>query len=370
MEPDDRDPDNVVIFVRPPHEIGLPAREIYNDTDTVTEYTEVVKEVLGNFDDNKPKDIAGDVVGFETKIANATPNREILQDVTNYYNPLSTKETQSLLPEVSFSGIFSKFAPSDFKAGRLIVVSPSYIKSLSAILDETPRETVQMFLKWKIIQKYVAMVEDPKVEALRKLNNKLSGKDPDANEERWRICVNALDSSLGWILSRFFVLDAFSKSSKELGDQIVSDIRERFVFTLAQKSWMSPEVRKLVIEKVENIIQKIGYPTESPNVMDAAEITKYYEPLKISNETYFENMLAAAKFDLHDEWSQLGKPSDHNRWVMTASTINAYYNPSGNEIVFPAGIMQPPVFYGSSAPLYLAYGSFGAVAGHELTHGM
>lgn len=368
MKADDRDPDNVAIFVSSPEQIGLPARETYNNTEMVTEYTAVVKEVLGSFSDKKSKDDAADVVEFEKQIANASPDSETTHDVTRYYNPQSIKETQSSLPEISLSDIISKFAPSGYKSDRLIVISPSYMKSLSQILSKTSRETVRMYLRWKIIQKYVDRVEDPKVEPLRKLNNKFAGRA--TSEERWRTCVRALDSSLGWILSRFFVLETFPKSSKELGDQVVTDIMDRFKVTLTVTAWMSPEVRKLAIEKVENIDQKIGYPTKSPNVMDAAEVKKYYQSLKISKDNYFENMLAAAKFDLHDEWSQLGKPTDHGRWAMTASTVNAYYNPTANELVFLAGIMQPPAFYGASVPLYLTYGSFGAVAGHELTHGM
>lgn len=367
MKPDDRDPDNVAIFVSSPEQIGLPARETYNSTETVTQYTAVVKEVLGSFSDKKSKGVAADVVDFEKQIADASPDSETIHDVTRYYNPQSIKETQSLLPEISFSDIISKFAPSSYKGDRLIVISPSYMKSLSRILRKAPRETVRMYLRWKTIQKYVDRVEDPKVEPLRKLNNKFAGRD--TSEERWRTCVQALDSSLGWILSRFFVLDAFPKSSKELGDQVVADIMERFKLTLTETAWMSPKVRELAIEKVKNIDQKIGYPTKSPNVLDAAEVNKYYKSLEISKDTYFENMQAAARFDLDDEWSQLGKPTDHDRWVMTASTINAYYNPTANELVFLAGIMQPPAFYGSSVPLYLTYGSFGAVAGHELTHG-
>lgn len=335
----------------------------------VAEYTEVAKKVLGDFGNSEPTDLVDDVVKFETELANVTPDTESQQNVTKYYNPLSVNETQSLLPEISFAEITSNFAPAGYKANRLIVMSPSYMKSLSEILSQTPRETVQVFLKWKIIQSWVNVIEDPKVEALRRFNNKVAGKEPDAKEDRWRTCVKRLDNSLDWILSRFYILDAFSTGSKELGDKIVTDMRERFVFTLAQTSWMSQDVRKQAIEKVENLVQKIGYPTKSPNIMDAAEVNKYYESLKISNEIFFENTLAAVKFDFNRKWSQLGKPTDRAKWEMTTPTVNAYYSPSGNEIVFPAGIMQSPVFYGSSAPLYLAYGSFGAVSGHELSHG-
>ncbi|KAE8377252.1 hypothetical protein BDV26DRAFT_217002 [Aspergillus bertholletiae] len=369
VAPDDRDPDSVAIFVNPLSEIGLPAREYYNNTEIVKEYTTVVEKVLGEFAaSSRTEHRLRDVVAFERKIADVTPDTQSQEDVTKSYNPRTIEETQSLLPQLSMSDIISVLAPSDYRSDRLIVGSPSYMKALSSILNDTPREIVHLYFNWKIIQTYADEIEDAKIQPLREFNNRLAGKDPQATEERWRKCIRSLDNSLGWTLSRFYVLDSFSEASKELGDQIVSDIKERFVYTLRQTSWMPSEVRDLAIKKVGNIVQKIGYPTKSPNVMDPGDVEKYYQHLKVSKETFFENAVAAAKFDLHNEWSKLGKPTDRNEWGMTAPTVNAYYNPPGNEIVFPAGIMQPPAFYGPSAPLYLAYGAFGAVSGHELSH--
>ncbi|KAL4992536.1 hypothetical protein BDW68DRAFT_149107 [Aspergillus falconensis] len=368
VSPDDRDPDNVVIFLTPLRKIGLPAREYYNDTQTVSDYTAVVENVLGQFVVSKENQFSKDVVAFELALANVTPTTQVQEDVTQYYNPRSIKETESLLPQILISDFISDLAPSDYETDRLIVGSPSYMKSLSKILADTSRETIQYFFKWKIIQAYSEHIESTEIEPLREFNNAIAGKDPQAKKDRWRKCITTVDGDLGWILSRFYVLEAFSEESKKLGDQIVSDIKERFVFTLDQTNWMSPEVRKLGIQKVGNIVQKIGYPTKSPNVMDPADIEKYYESLSISNDTYFENGLAVSRFMVEKEWSELGKPTNRNQWGMTAPTVNAYYNPPGNEIVFPAGIMQPPVFYGNDAPLYLSYGAFGAVSGHELSH--
>lgn len=377
MKPDDRDPDSVAIFVTPLREIGLPTREYYNNSKTVEDYTSVVQQVLGNFEPSLSshgtsgyRRLAKNLVLFETKLANATPDTQAQEDVTQYYNPLSLEETHSLMPEISFADIISTLGPKDFKADRLIIGSPSYMKDLSAILKETPREIVQAFLKWKAIQAYSSAIEDPKIAPLREFDNRLAGKDPQATEERWRKCIGVMDERIGWILSRFYVLDAFPEESKKLGDQIVSDIKERFLYVLDQTKWMSAEVRNLGKEKVANIIQKIGYPTKSPNLMDAGDVKNYYRELKVSNETFFENTLAMAQFRAKQRWSQLGKPTNRDEWGMTASTVNAYYNPPGNEIVFPAGIMQAPIFYGPRAPLYLAYGAFGAISGHELSHGM
>ncbi|KAJ5499849.1 Peptidase M13 neprilysin [Penicillium expansum] len=368
VTPDDRDPDNVVIMISPPREIGLPAREYYNNTKTVADYTSVLKQVVRGLAGDGFDKIAEDVVAFEKKLADVTPDTQTQEDVTKYYNPLTVKETEALIPEISFADIISSLAPHDYKGDRLIVGSPSYMKALSVLLKDTPRETILLFLQWKLIQAFADVIEDASIEPLRRFENELAGKEPQAKEERWRKCLGHLDEGLEWSLSRFYVLDAFSEDSKKLGDQIVSDIKERFIFTLDQTSWMSPDVRKLGIEKVGNIIQKIGFPTKSPNVLDPEDVNKFYRELELSRDTYFENEVAVARFQLRGEWSKLGKPTNRDEWGMSAPTVNAYYNPPGNEIVFPAGIMQPPAFYGPSAPLYLAYGAFGAVSGHELSH--
>jgi endothelin-converting enzyme len=121
------------------------------------------------------------------------------------------------------------------------------------------------------------------------------------------------------------------------------------------------------IEKVHNIVQKIGYPTQSPDIMDPGSLADFYETVNVTVDTFFENALSMRTFEIEYEWQSLGKPTDRNKWGMTVPTVNAYYNPPGNEIVFPAGIMQFPVF-GVNAPAYLSYGAFGSVAGHELSH--
>lgn len=145
-------------------------------------------------------------------------------------------------------------------------------------------------------------------------------------------------------------------------------VLDRFIAKLNALDWMSKDVRKFGVEKVHNIEQKIGYPTKSPNIRDPEELKSYYGNVNISSSTYFQNALSMTESEVNKGWSQAGKPTNKDEWGMTASTVNAYYNPPGNEIVFPAGIMQSPVFYDPSIPQYLSYGAFGSVAGHELSH--
>ena len=387
-QPDDRNPDAIVITVRPVSAIGLPNKEYYNNPKTLSEYREMADTVMSNIlgpdfgnasttwhrgpstSKVKSGELVNGFVDFESQIAAITPAQEDQEDVTKYYNPKSIAETRALLPQISFESLISSQAPTGFKPNFLIVAFPKYMKELSDILSSTPKEVIQNFFLWKIVQGYASKIEDPAVESLRRFENTLRGKEPDAKEDRWRTCINYVDSGMGWILSEFFVKSAFSEDSKKFGDRIVSDIKDSFVDTLGNAGWMTKEVQDLGIEKVHNIVQKIGYPTASPDIMDPEALKKFYDPLTISRSAFFENTVKIAKFDTTREWSRLGKPTDRDEWYMTTPTVNAYYSPPGNEIVFPAGIMQSPVFYAPSVPQYLSYGAFGSVSGHELSHGV
>ena len=382
---DDRDPDTNVIFLNAPRSPGLPSREYYKDKEVVESYGKVIGQVLeGLVHEAYPNmtlmetengwfstvsgEIVQNVIDFETKLAKVTPSTEDAEDVTKSYNPKSIIEVQFLLPQISIPLLLSKQAPSDFTPEKLIIGSPDYLKGLSTAIQDTSPETIKVYLVWKVVQTFAYRVESVAVKPLIEFNNILQGKDPQATEERWRFCVRDANRGLGWILSKFFVEKAFSKEAKRFGDTIVSDIKDEFISKLDSADWMSPEVRELGIEKVHNIVQKIGYPTKSPDVRNSTAIREYYSPVTIEPDTFFQNWLSINRFSNREMWSSLGKPVDRDEWGMTASTVNAYYNPAGNEIVFPAGIMQAPVFYDPSIPQYLSYGAFGSVSGHELSH--
>ncbi len=308
------------------------------------------------------------IVVLESKLAKATPDAEEADDVTKYYNPFTLDETEALLPQISIQYLISTLAPSDYSPGKFIIGSPSYLGTVSSVLQDTSVEILQAYFVWKTVQTFAYKIEDDALKPLLRFNNELQGKDSDASEERWRTCIKVADNGLGWILSKFFVEKAFSEEAKQFGDRIIYDIKDQFIKKLKGADWMSKDVRKLGIEKVHNIIQKIGYPTKSPDIRDSSALNYYYQDVNISSTTFFKNALSIAKFDVKQEWSALGKPTNRDEWGMTADTVNAYYNPAGNEIVFPAGIMQNPVFYDPSVPQYLSYGAFGSVSGHELSH--
>ncbi|KAI5207661.1 endothelin-converting enzyme [Aureobasidium subglaciale] len=382
---DDKDPDVNIVMVGAPYSFGLPSKQYYERAEIVESYKETIGLVLEallkearpgvlpfSSDEDEElttlsKDLVDSLVALEKSMADVAPDPEDAADVTKYYNPRTLKETEAYNSEISVKHILNTFA-SDYTPSKIIVSSPEYLQELSKILKSSSRKTIKAYLVWKVVQSWAGAVEDSAVQPLLRFRNKLQGKAPDVKQERWRTCVSTVGNDLEWIMSRFFVERAFSKEAKDLGDQIILDIKDEFTVKLNESEWMTESVRQLAIEKVHLIRQKIGYPTQSPDITNAGELQEYYSNISISATTYFENKLSVVRHDVRESWSQAGKPVDKDEWGMSAQTVNAYYNPPGNEIVFPAGIMQAPVFYDPSIPSYLSYGAFGAVAGHELSH--
>ncbi|EXJ93893.1 hypothetical protein A1O1_02286 [Capronia coronata CBS 617.96] len=366
---DDKDPDTVIVSVSAPYRIGLPAKEHYEDEKIVKRYEEVVSQVFSalKLGTTHGSVTAHSLVEFEKKLAAASPDAEDRDDVTKYYNPMSLTDADSLVPQLNLSNILKNLVPSGYNLDRVIVMAPEYLKDLAKLLDETSEDTLRSYFLWKAIQSYAGYIEADAVTPYRQFSNELQGKDPDSKPERWRTCVGHVDDGLGWLLSRFFVEKAFSAKAKDFGDQIVSDIKDQFIKKLKSTEWMEPEVVDLAIRKVHNIVQKIGYPDKSPNIMDPETLFKYYERVNINSSAFFENAVSMTQLEVAREWAALGKPVDRDQWDMTVPTVNAYYNPPGNEIVFPAGIMQFPVF-DVNVPDYVSYGAFGSVSGHELSH--
>ncbi|KAH6622032.1 peptidase family M13 [Boeremia exigua] len=364
---DDRDPDTVVVSVAAPYSFGLPSKERYEDDKLVEKYRSVTVKVLAALYPDAKEESFSKIIDFEKKLAAASPSTEDREDVTKYYNPMSLDSANKLAPEVDLRGLLHDLAPKDVSVDRIIVMAPEYQSKLSSILNETDSEVVMNYFVWKAVQSFSGYIDAEEVKPYRRFLNELAGKDPDSTPERWRTCVGHVDGGVGWILSRFFIEKAFSAEAKKFGDTIITDIKTEFAKKLQATKWMDKSTTKQAVNKVHNIIQKIGYPTESPNIMDPPSLENYYHSVNVSSDAFLQNALSMLRFAIDDEWSALGKPVDRDQWGMTASTVNAYYNPPGNEIVFPAGIMQFPVF-DVNVPAYMSYGAFGSVAGHELSH--
>ncbi|KAH7025254.1 endothelin-converting enzyme [Microdochium trichocladiopsis] len=367
---DDKDPELLIVQAFPDG-ITLPSPEYYKDKDTLASYQKLLEEVFSTLLPHETwkksaSVLAKAVVELEVKIAEITPPPEDLQDVTKYYNIEKIDKVGELGPALRLDKTVRALAPKDYKDSSMLLAFPEFLTKTSNLIADTPKRVLQSYFIWKVIYSYASAIEAPEVKPISRFNNVLSGRDPETKTERWKTCLRHVDGTIGWILSRFYIEAAFSEEAKKFGDEIITDIKHQFISKLNGLSWMDESVKELAVNKVKNIDQKIGYPTKPPNIMEPPALRDYYKDLPIS-DSFFKNTLSSAKWSSDKSWSSLGKPVDHNEWGMQADIINAYYNPVGNEIVFPAGIMQFPVF-DVDLPSYLSYGAFASVAGHELSH--
>ncbi|KAI0541706.1 peptidase family M13 [Xylaria digitata] len=367
---DDKNPD-VVIVQAMPAGYNLPSPQYYGDDDTVKQYQAMLEQIFSSLlpTATARKDatkLAQSVVELEKKIAALTPPPEDRQDVTKYYNIVDVAEVGKIGPALGLDNVVKGLALAEHTPDTMLLAFPEFLRNVSQIVSETPKSTIQTFLIWNLIVSYSSYVEAAEVEPLNRFNNILAGRDPETKSERWKTCLSYVDGTIGWILSRFYIEATFSETAKNYGDQIILDIKQQFTTRLGDLDWMDDSVKKLATNKVHNIDQKTGYPTKSPNIMNPDALRDYYKGLVIT-DSFFNNSLSSNKFSANQTWSALGKPVDRGEWGMQADIVNAYYNPAGNEIVFPAGIMQFPVF-SVDLPDYVSYGAFASVAGHELSH--
>ncbi|KAI0200603.1 peptidase family M13 [Astrocystis sublimbata] len=367
---DDKNPD-VVIVQASPAGLSLPSPEYYQDNQTVKQYQEMLGQVFSSLlpttsSRKSATKLANSVIELEKKIAALTPPPEDSQDVTKYYNIVKLDDVAKIAPTLRLDKVVRGLSPANYTTDTMMLAFPEFLGNVSQILAQTPKSTIQSFLIWQMISYFSSYVEAPEVEPIHRFNNVLGGRDPETKSERWKTCLGYVDGTVGWILSRFYIEATFSEAAKKYGDQIIMDIKQQFTTKLGDLDWMDDSVKKLAANKVHNIDQKIGYPTKSPDILNPDSLRDYYHGLVIT-DSHFNNSVSVKKFVANQTWSALGKPVDRGEWGMQADIVNAYYNPAGNEIVFPAGIMQFPVF-SVDLPGYVSYGAFASVAGHELSH--
>ncbi|KAN0123833.1 metallo peptidase [Russula decolorans] len=325
--------------------------------------------------DDDPKDcpknattLAEEVVKFERKLAQASLDLDILyQDPLYTYNKVPISNITETITQVNFPDYFATFTPRNYP-NEVVVTYPAYPRSLTSILNKTETDVLEAYLVTR-----AALILAPRLgtsteswKAVRHLQEVLQGIKPGAVSDRAEYCVDSVDQALGFATGRYFVNETFAGDSKEKGTKVITDIVNAFKKSLSSISWMDKESATAAAGKADAIRVKVGYPV-SPDTQSAESLLRYYALVEISKFNYFKNMLSASSSDTYKQWQQLGKRRDLDGWEMTPATVNAYFNPPANEIVFPAGILRPP-FFSKDWPGYLKYGAFGQVASHELTH--
>jgi len=343
--------------------LGLPERDYYLRSGEAAEKTrqEYVQHItnmlklLGEADTAAASD-AKKIMELETALANVSMDITSQRDPKNVYHPMTVAELAGLTPGIGWTKFFEDTgAPA---VSELNVANPDFFKGLNALIESTDLETIKTYLRWQLIHSTPGEVlpTDLDKEQFNFFGHTLRGQPQQ--RDRWKRCVAATDGAVGEALGEVYVKSYFSAESKQRTVQMVHDIEDAMDKEIGTLTWMSPATKVKAREKLHMVADKIGYPDH----------WRDYSSLKIVRGDALGNVVRAAEFENHRQLTKIGKPVDRGEWGMTPPTVDAYYNPSMNDINFPAGILQSP-FFDPGATDAENYGHVGGVVGHELTHG-
>jgi len=294
------------------------------------------------------------VFRMETDLAKASLDNVALRDPKATDHKTSIADLQKMTPHFDWTAYF---AATHIPPEALNVDQPAFMAEVDRQLRETPLADWKTYLKWQLLHAAADSLSAPFVEeSFNFYGRYLSGATE--MKPRWKRCAESEDQLLGEALGQAYVKKYFPPEAKKRTQEMVQNLLLAMKQTIQGLEWMSPETKKKALEKLATFNVKVGYPDK----------WKDYSHVPISRDSYFDDVVAASRFNVDDDRAQIGKPVDRGRWGMTPPTSNAYYNAQLNEIVFPAGILQPPAF-DMNAVDAVNYGSIGVVIGHEISHG-
>jgi putative endopeptidase len=341
--------------------LGLPDRDYYLKDDAKfkqirDEYVAHVARMFELLGDSKGKAAAEakTVMDMETSLAKASMPRTEQRQPTNIYHPMLLKQLDETTPPFSWQAYFADIGHPEIKSINLAM--PEFFKTAMGELKSRPLDDWKVYLRWHLIDAFAPYLSKPFVDENFAMRSALTGAKE--NLPRWQRVVNAEDGALGFAIGKLYVKEKFPPSSKKAVLDILHGIRGALMTDLKTLAWMTPATRKAAQAKLNQMGQRIGYPDK----------WRDYSKLTVVRGPYVVNIIAANKFLNDRDLNKIGKPVDKDEWGMTPQTVNAYYDPSMNNINFPAGILQPP-FFDPKAPAAVNYGALGFVMGHEMTHG-
>lgn len=342
--------------------LSLPDRDYYLKTDAKSAsirgayLTHVAKlfVLAGETPANASLD-AQTVMRMETALATASLTRVEERDPEATYNRRTPAQLATMAPDLDWKAFYTamRLAPNT----PVTVEAPKFLTAVDSMLRNTSVADWKTYFRWNMIRSTAPLLSKAFVDEDFAFNQVLSG----AKEQlpRYKKCLTATDGMMGEALGKAYVDKYFTPAAKASALQMVHNLQDAFHDRLATRTWMSDSTRQGAYSKLNAFMDKIGYPDKWQD----------YTSLDVRpNNSWFDNVVAARYFSNDDDLKKIGKPVDRTKWGMTPPTVNAYYNPAMNEIVFPAGILQPP-FFDPKADDAVNYGGIGAVIGHEMTHG-
>ena len=342
--------------------LGLPDRDYYTKTDDKSkqireQYQEHIAKMFGLVGDDAAKSAveAKTILDLETRLAEASLTNVERRDPEKTYHKMSRPELQTLTPNWSWDAYFQQIGYTTIDS--VDVSAPKFFETISREMKEIPVGDWQIYLRWHLLNSAAPWLSQPFVDE----DFNFKGRVLQGTKEllpRWKRCVSATDRQLGEALGQIYVEKYFPPRAKARAEEIVGHLVDALRDDLRTLSWMGPATRQQALAKLSKFTRKIGYPDK----------WRDYTAYRVDRTSYAANQMRGGEFAFQRDLNKIGKPVDRAEWQMTPPTVNAYYDAEMNEIVFPAGILQPP-FFDPDADDASNYGGMGAVIGHEMTHG-
>jgi putative endopeptidase len=342
--------------------LGLPDRDYYLSEDdrfkTIRgQYVDHVAKMLAlaGEDPTAARAAADRVLAIERRLAEATLPRVEMRKPENVYHITTLADLATLAPNIDWAAYLRD---ANVSVATINVTQPNYIKAASQALSDIPLDDWKAYLRWKVID--TAAPALPRAFEYEDFNfNQRILSGTQQQQERWKRCVRATDQSIGQLLGQEYVRRNFTPEAKAKMNQLIENLIAALREDIPTLTWMGPQTKANALAKLNAFQRRIGYPDKWID----------YTSLTVSRDSYLKNLMATARFSRGRNLGRIGKPDDPNEWgFFTPPTVNAGYNPTQNNITFPAGILQPP-FYDPNADDAYNYGGIGTVIGHEMTHG-
>ena len=342
--------------------LGMPDRDYYTKTDEASkklrdQYVDHVAKMLTIL--GEPAATAADharkILSLETKLAEASRTRVQLRDPQKNYNKMPLSQLQNLTPDWKWIDYFKDI--SLLEPPNINVHQPEFFKTADNVFKSTSIEDWKAYLRWHLINATAGELSKDFVDEDFNFNQRVLHGTQQI-KPRWKRVIASTDEAIGEALGKLYVAFDFPPQAKARALELVNNLKEALSDRIKTLEWMDQPTKQEALKKLAAMRVKIGYPDKWLD----------YSLLRVDRGPFVLNAMRAAKFETTRELNKIGKPVDPTEWGMTPPTVNAYYNPNMNEIVFPAGILQPPFFY-ANADDAINYGGIGAVIGHEMTHG-
>ena len=300
------------------------------------------------------EELAKMVMGLETRLATAQMDKLMMRDPYATFHKMSVEEANKAVKGFDFGKYFGDMGA---EVKKFNLAQPEYMNEVAKILASENMETVKAYYAWNVINTAAGYLNDEFVQANFDFFGTTISGIPQM-KPRWKRVTGTLNGAMGEALGQLYVEKYFPAEAKARMETLVANLQEAFAKRIEAATWMSDTTKQIALEKLHAIYVKIGYPNK----------WRDYSTLKIEDDSYFANIIRSNEFDMAYMLSKIDKPTDKDEWGMTPQTVNAYYNPTTNEICFPAAILQPP-FFNMNADDAVNYGAIGVVIGHEMTHG-